>query len=72
MERFDELHSITTRQGIKQRGAAHQARVVADYGAAMRGTQGWMCIKWPTAQHGGVEGVQADELYGSVGGGCTI
>ena len=60
------------RQGIKQQGAAHLARVVADYGAALGGTQGWRCIKWPTAQHGGLEGVRADDLCGSVGGERTI
>ena len=40
---------------------------MADYGVALPGRQRWRCIKWPAAQHDGVEGVRADELM--VGGG---
>ena len=60
------MHSITTRQGVRERGTVQWARMVADYGVALPGRQGWRCIKWPEAQHGSVEGVQADELMEGV------
>ena len=66
--RLDKMHIITTRQGVRKRGTTHWARVVADYGVALPGRQGWRCIRWPAAQHGNVEGVQADELMIEGGG----
>ena len=69
--RVDKMHSITTRQGVRERGTAHWARVVPDYGVALPGRQGWRCIEWLAAQHDGVEGVCADELMVG-GGGHTI
>ena len=58
--RVDKLHSLTTRQGIREQGNTHWVRVVA----ALPGRQGWRCIKWPAAQHNGVD---ADQ---TVGGFC--
>ena len=57
------------------RRIAHWARMVADYGVALPGRQGWGYIEWPGAHHGGVErvrpwqrgeGVRSDELRGGV------
>ena len=60
--RLDKMHSITTKQGVREQGTAHWTRMVADYGVALPGRQGWRCIKWSAAHHGGVEGIQAVEL----------
>ena len=57
------------------RRIAHWARMVADYGVALPGRQGWGYIEWPGAHHSGVErvrpwqrgeGVRSDELCGGV------
>ena len=46
--------------------------VLGEGGGGSRCSVGWRCIKWLMAQHGGLEGVRADELCGSVGGGRTL